>query len=78
MQKVNNNDEHGVAMMNNQTVRQDDDSPGVGDHDDDDPFARNNPIEREPEREPDYSYVEGDITKSVLENEQAVAGYKNI
>lgn len=48
---------------------------------DDDPFSgspSNNPIEREPEREPEYSCLEGDVTKSMLESESAVVGYKLI
>lgn len=45
MQKVK--EEFGVGL-NNQTVRHEDDSPGMDELDD-------NLVEREPEREPDYS-----------------------
>jgi len=60
--------------MNNQTVRHEDDSPGIGDDDMDDFISPQKKIEREPEREPDDSGLEGNITHSILEKEKGLKG----
>lgn len=71
MEKFENRNENGLGMAQNQTVRQEEDSMGI-DEDGDDmldsdcPSVKKNPlskmIEREPEREPDNSGLEGNIT----------------
>jgi len=46
---------------------------------DDDDVVVSNPIDREPEREPDQSFQEGNITQTKLENEKGILGKtKNI
>lgn len=83
MEKAVRKDEMGPFL--NQTVRGEDESV----FDDEDPIIedesaimnkKQNPpkymIEREPEREPDYSCLDGNITYSVLENENAMNGHR--
>ena len=77
MEKVLKKEEIGIGAMNNQTVRHDEDSPGIDDEDmhidDDDDFFKGKPqkniIEAEPEREPENNKVEGNVTISMLDQE---------
>lgn len=63
-------------------MRQEEDSPSLEDDLNDLGSGVNSPlknlIDAEPEREPDYSRMEGNITHSVLENEKAVHGLRKI
>lgn len=93
MEKAVKKDE-GVSMRaaQNQTVRQEDESVLPHEEEDDDEPAviedesvvysqrmgGRNMVEREPEREPDQSVQEGNITKSILEKERGITGKQNM
>jgi hypothetical protein len=92
MEKAIKKDEAlGINAAHNQTVRHedesimpnedDDDEPAVIEDDSDDQSHRRggrNMVEREPEREPDQSMQEGNITKSILDKEKGITGKSNM
>jgi hypothetical protein len=85
MDGVNRVEIGGTGMINNMNMRGEEESV-IADDDEpimEDDFYSNkkmnppkNMIEREPEREPDYSNFDGNISHSVTENEKSVGNQR--